>query len=74
VAAGAEQLEVAELVAAAVAERHTVMYLEPVARAAADAGSVEGVDGGAVFAPLPAAPDLAARLPVVAAARAVGAA
>ena len=46
-AAGAEQLKVDELVAAAVAERHTVMYLEPVARAAADAGSVAGVDGGA---------------------------
>ena len=47
-AAGAEQLEVVELVAPAVAARDAVVHLKAAVRAAADAGAVAFVDAGAV--------------------------
>jgi hypothetical protein len=53
----AEPLEVAELVAAAVTERDTMMDLEPTVGAAADAGSVALVDAVADLAPRPAVAD-----------------
>jgi len=74
VAAVAEQLEVAELVAAAGGERDTVVNLEASVGAAADGGTVALVDAVADLAPRPAVADLASRLPVVALVRAGGAA
>jgi hypothetical protein len=74
VAAGTEQLEVVEIVRAAVAERDAVVDLEPTVRAGADAGSVALVDAGADLAPRPAVPDLPSLLPVVVPAGAGGAA
>jgi hypothetical protein len=63
VAVGAEQFEVAELVAAAVAERDPMVDVEASGGAAADADLVSFVDAGAELAPGPAASDLASLLP-----------
>ena len=73
-AAVAEQLEVVEVVAAAVAERDTMMHLEAMVGATADAGSITLADTVADLAPRPAIADLASRLPLVVAPRAGGAA
>lgn len=72
-AAGAEQLEVVELVAPAVAEWDAVVHLKAAVRAAADAGSAAFVDAGADLAPASSRPDLPSLLPVVVAAGAGGA-
>ncbi len=74
VTAVTQQLEVAELVAAAGGERDTVVHLEAVVGAASNAGTVALVDAVADLAPGPAVADLASRLPVVVAAGAGGAA
>lgn len=74
VAVAAEQFQVAELVAAAVAERDAVVDLEPPAGAAADADAVAGVDLCGDAVPLPAGADLSALGPAVASSLAVGAA
>jgi hypothetical protein len=65
VAVGAEQFEVAELVAAAVAERDPMVDLEAAVGAAAEADDVTFVDTAADLAPCPVVADLASCLPVV---------
>jgi hypothetical protein len=65
VAPGAEQLEVADVVAAAVAERDAMVDVEASGGAAAHADAVTLVDACADLAPLPAALDLPSCLPVV---------
>jgi len=59
VAAVAEQLEVAEVVASTLGDRYAMVDLQPVGGAASDAGAVARSDGGASLAPVPAAVDLA---------------
>jgi hypothetical protein len=59
VAARAQQLEVAEFVAATIAERDTVMYLEAAVGAAANTDAVAFVDSAADLAPGPAVADRA---------------
>lgn len=65
VAAVAEQLEVLQVVGAAVCERPAVVNLELLRRAAADAGSVPFVNAAPDLAPLPAVRHPASPLPVV---------
>jgi hypothetical protein len=70
VAPGAEQLEVGEIVAAAVAERDAMVDVEASGGAAANADTIASMNLRPELAPRPAALDAASRSPVVALRRA----